>query len=191
MFNRFLSLIGIVLIVMAAPAAFADSKAHEGCNPKFITIDPDDGQTATQINLSDGTITANAVATAAFAAEDTFITNVPLKFSNLRAIINTAPGTTGGTDTRTITVNWDPPGATPLQSSSVSGTLPAARGSFGCVLTGTATTCNSFGKGVFVPIGSTVAIRVNSIISPSAPDAATELGLSFCMTPTQVVGLNP
>lgn len=189
MIKRFLSLILLALLV-AGPAA-ADPKATDACQVRNFVINPSDTQTIDMINLADGTITSNATAATAFAGEDSFVTNVPLQFSKLRAIVDVAPGTTGGTDTRTITVNWDPPGATGLTNSVVTGTTPSTRGSFGCTISGTSTSCvSNSSRGAFVPTGSTVAIRVSMTASPSAPDAAAELGLSFCMTPTPVVGLN-
>lgn len=189
MIKKILSLVLLALLV--AGPAMADSKATEACQIQNFVINPSDTQTIDMINLADGTITSNATAATAFAGEDSFVTNVPLQFSKLRAIVDVAPGTTGGTDTRTVTVSWDPPGAVGLQNSVVTGNTPSTRGSFGCTITGTSTNCvSNSSRGVFVPTGSTVAIRVSSLASPSAPDAAAEIGLAFCMTPTTVVGLN-
>lgn len=188
--RKFLTLFLALALLVAGPA-FADPKAHEACQMKNLVINPSDTQTVDEINIADGTITSNATAATAFAGEDQFLTNVPLVFSKLKAVVDVAPGTTGGTDTRTITVNWDPPGATGLTNSVVTSSTVGARGSFGCTITGTATTCTSgTGRGQLVPTGSTVAIRVSMTASPSAPDAAAELGLSFCMTPSDDVGLN-
>lgn len=181
----------ILLALLVAGPSFAGTKADDLCAQKLIVINPSDTQTIDMINLADGTITSNATAATAFAGEDSFVTNVPLTFNKLKATVDVAPGTTGGTDTRTITVSWDPPGATGLQNSVVTGSTPSTRGSFGCTISGTATTCTAnSGRGVQVPLGSTVAIRVSMTASPSAPDAAAELGLAFCMTPSSTVGLN-
>lgn len=184
MISKFLSVLLLSLLI-GAPA-FGAEKSGDICNPKFLFINPSDTQTNDPINLATGAIgTPNATWATAFATVDTFVTNVPLTFTSLKAVVDVAPGTTGGTDTRTITVAWDPPGATGLQNSVVTGTTPTTRGSFGCTISGTATTCTAHSnRGVTVPTGSTVAIRVNMAASPSAPDAAAELGLAFCMTPT-------
>jgi hypothetical protein len=183
MTRKFLSVLLLSLLV-AAPS-FAAEKGGVICSPELIVINPSDTQTTDAINLADHTITSNATAATAFAGEDSFLTNVPLTFTSLKAVVDAAPGTTGGTDTRTITVQWDPPGAVTLQNSVVTGTTPSTRGSFGCTISGTATSCTAHSnRGVTVPSGSTVALRVSSVSSPSAPDAAAELGLAFCMTPS-------
>lgn len=179
---RFLSVLLVALVAFASPA-LAAKKAQETCIPILLTINPSDTQTSDAINLSDGTITSNATVATAHAGEDTFLTNIPLKFSAIKAIVDVAPGTTGGTDTRTITVQWDPPGATALQSSTVTN-------GFGCTISGTGTTCTgASSNATYVPVGSTVSIRHSAIGSPSAPDAAAELGVAFCMTPSNTVGL--
>lgn len=185
MIKKILSLVLLALLV--AGPALADPKTHEGCQVRNIVVDPSDvsgGHTA--INLADNTITDNATWSTAFAGEDNFVTNVPLKFSALRALVGTAPA---GVTVRTITVAWDPPGAGALTQSVITGTTPSTRGSFGCSITGTATTCTSgmSGKGAIIPVGSTVAIRMSNT---GAVAAATELGLSFCMTPVPQPGLN-
>lgn len=184
MIKKILSLVLLALLV--AGPALADTKVHENCQIKNVVVDPSDvsgGHTA--INLADGTITDNATWSTAFAGEDNFVTNVPLKFSQLRAVVGTAPA---GVTARSITVAWDPPvGA--LTGSVVTSSTVGARGSFGCTITGTATTCVSgTGRGVTVPVGSTVAIRMSNT---GAVAVATELGLSFCMTPAPQPGLNP
>lgn len=182
MIKKILSLVLLALLV--AGPAMADPL---NCQFTSVVVDPSDvsgGHTA--INLADGTITDNATWSTAFAGEDQFVTNVPLRFSDLRAVVGTAPG---GVTVRAITVAWDPPGAGALTGSVVTSSTVGARGSFGCTITGTATSCVSgSGKGVVIPTGSTVAIRMSNT---GAVAAATELGLSFCATPAAQPGLNP
>lgn len=184
MIKKILSLVLLALLV--AGPSFADQRIHEQCGFKTIVVDPDDtsgGNTA--INLADGTITPNTTWATAFAGEDNWNNSLPLKFSNLRVLLGTAPA---GVTSRTVTVAWDPPGATGLSGSVVTSNTIGARGSFGCTITGTATSCiDRSGRGVLVPANSVLAIRVQNT---GAVAAATELGLSFCMTPTDQVGLN-
>lgn len=183
MIKKILSLVLLALLV--AGPSFADTKAHEVCQVKNIVIDPDDTSGGHQaINIADGTATANATWSTAFAGEDNWVTNVPLKFSSLRAVVGTAPG---GVTVRTFTVAWDPPGSVGLSNSVVTGSTASTRGSFGCTITGTATSCvSNTGRGAYIPVGSVVAIRMSNT---GAVAAASELGLSFCMTPTSTVGL--
>lgn len=183
---KILSLFLALALLVAGPT-LADTKVHENCQIKNLVVDPSDvsgGHTA--INLADGTITDNATWSTAFAGEDNWVTNVPLRFSQLRAVVGTAPA---GVTARAITVAWDPPGAGALTGSVVTSSTVGARGSFGCTITGTATSCVSgTGRGVTIPVGSTVAIRMSNT---GAVAVATELGLSFCMTPAPQPGLNP
>lgn len=184
MIKKILSLVLLALLV--AGPALADPKSTETCQLKFMVFDPSDvsgGHTA--VNLADNTITDNATWVTAFAGEDQFVTNVPIKFSSLRAIVGTAPA---GVTVRTITVAWDPPGASPLTQSVITSSTAGARGSFGCSITGTATSCVSGSRqGVQIPTGSLVSIRMSNT---GAVAAATEMGLSFCMTPNSSPGLN-
>lgn len=186
MIKKILALVLLALLV--AGPALADPKVTESCQVQNFVVDPDDTSGGHQaINLADGTATANATFSTAFAGEDQFVTTVPLKFSALRAVIGTAPG---GVTVRTLTVAWDPPGAGALTQSVITGTTASTRGSFGCAITGTATSCTSgaSGKGVTIPAGSLVTLRLTNT---GAVAAASELGLSFCMTPTPAVGLLP
>jgi hypothetical protein len=182
--RKFLSI--LLLSLLVAGPALADPKATESCSPVAIVFNADDTSGGSQaINIADGTATANATFATAFAVEDNWVTNVPLKFSALRVLVDTAPA---GVTVRTFTLAWDPPGATGLQNSVITGTTPSTRGSFGCSITGTATSCVSgaSGKGVTVPVGSVVALRMTNT---GAVAAAGDTGVSFCMTSTPVVGL--
>lgn len=183
MIKKILSL--ILLSLLVAGPAFADPKTAETCHLRNIVIDPSDTSGINEaINLADNTTTANATWATAFAGEDNFVTVVPLRFSRVRMLLGTAPG---ASTSRAVTVAWDPPGAAALTGSVVTGSTPSTRGSFGCTITGTATSCvGNSGRGATIPAGSTVALRITNT---GAVAAATELGISFCMTPTSVVGL--
>ena len=183
MIKKILSL--VLLSLLVAGPALAGTKAEDVCQVLAIVIDPDDTSGGSQaINIADGTATANATFSTAFAGEDNWVTNVPLRFTSLRAIVGTAPA---GVTTRSFTVAWDPPGAVGLQNSVITGTTPNTRGSFGCTITGTATTCvSNSNRGAQVPVGSVVALRMTNT---GAVAVATELGLSFCMTSSSTVGL--
>lgn len=172
--------LALVLFVTAAPPAFAKKSQSDVCIPHVVLVNPTDTQTFDAINLVDNTFTNNATSSTAHLSEDWFIVPTALKFWGLRVEIDTAPGTTGGTDTRAINLSWDPPGATGLTHSAAS----ASDASFGCTLSGAETTCVDVSRsGTIVPVGSPTTIRMNANGSPSAPDAASELRISFCMSP--------
>lgn len=183
-----LSLFVLALALLVAGPSFARNPATDPCQIRNVFINPDDTANSNEaINLADGTTTVNATWATAFAGEDQFVTTVPLKFSKLRVLLGTAPG--AGTS-RSITVAWKPTGGTgTLAGSAVTSTTVGSRGSFGCTISGaSATTCLDYsGRGITVPANSTVVLRVQNT---GAVAAATELGLSFCMTPSDQVGLN-
>ncbi|MBY0400825.1 hypothetical protein K2X89_11045 [Myxococcota bacterium] len=171
---RFLVL--ALVAVLSAGNAYADVPE---CAPIAVAINPSDTQTADCINLLDRTITTNTTLATCHAGEDDFIAPIPLVFTSIRARVDVAPGTTGGTDIRTVALVWDPPGATAATAS----------GNVACSITGTGTTCTSpSGNKQTIPAGSTVSIRHTAVSSPSAPDAAAELLVSVC---TGERGFNP
>lgn len=173
--------LALVLFVTAAPPALAKKAPQNVCQPRTLLINPSDTQTHDCVNLIDNTFTANSTFSTCHTSEDWFISSMPLKFWGLRVDIDTAPGTTGGTDTREIAVAWDPPGAGALTTSSAASTSSA----FGCTLSGTATSCvDPSSDATTVPANSPLTIRASSSTSPSAPDAGSELRISFCVAPT-------
>lgn len=174
------------LALLVAGPAFADPKSHEACQVRMNVVNPSDVSGGfTAINIASNASTDNATFATAYGFQDNWITNVPMKLSNLKVLVDVAPA---GVTSRTVTVSWDPPGATGLTNSVVTGTTPSTRGSFGCTITGTATSCSDVsGRGVRIPVGSTVALRM---ANTGAVAAAAEIGISYCMTPSPQPGLN-
>lgn len=166
-------LVSLLVVLLTASPAFAGRKIAQACSPVAVLINPTDTQSLDCVNLIDNTATNNATLSTCHTSEDWFVAPADLRVSNLRVLADTAPGTTGGTDTRTVSLAWDPPGATALAASTV----------MSCTLSGTATTCGTTSDtAVTIPKNSPVTVTVSSLTSPSAPDASSELNASFCFS---------
>jgi len=165
------------LVLLTTTSAAAKPKGDQPCGQMVVvTFDPADTLTAQCDDVRDfSTVTNTTLATCAGSSiTGSFSLPVPVQFNSLRAWVGTAPG---ASDYRTFAVGWIPPGGAATMSTTTK-----------CSIIGTQTSCTSPGNELdeqIIPVGSAFFVRMDTQSSPTAPDAATEASVAFCMSPSR------